>query len=287
MTSSGVIPRNSKLPKAALEIAHTGASRFHTTRWTHHCLPYWVLDEINQGRQKQRIGKGKVFTRLSGLAAFYAPGCEYHEWQSDGGSLRESFMVFSAWGDLEMTLRRLVGRRGWCHILDPEHLIGDRLQHLGDLVFRRRPGFGLLAHAAMLELLGMLVVAPRVGPTRFEVRAETWGRKRDLVQSVEGYVRDHVAEPLSVVDLAVHLKMSLPTFSRTYPRVAGETPGCTVRRLKVEAAKRLLLGERLGIKECALRLGFSSEFHFSRLFKRLEGLPPSEYVDSLSRGRSA
>ena len=285
MALSRVIPRNHKLPKAAFEVAHTGVTRFHKTGWAHPCSPYWVLDEINQGQQKQRVGKGKVFTRLSGMAAFYAPKCGYHEWQSAGESIHESFMVFSAWGDLEATLRRLVGKRGWCHILDTEHLIGKRLQHLGDLVFRRRPGFELLAHAAMLELLGMLIVAPRVGPTTREVRSETRGKKRDLVEAVECFVRDHVAEPLSVVDLAAHMKMSLPTFARTYPRVAGETPSRTVRRLKIETAKRLLLEEGLSIKECALRLGFSSEFHFSRLFKHLEGLPPSDYVAFLSRGR--
>ncbi len=287
MASSRDIPRNRMIPKAALESAHTGTRRFHVARWNHCCSPHWVLDELSQGQQNQRIGKGKAFARLSGLAALYAPGCDYHEWQPAGASFHESFMIFSAWGDLEAALRQVVGRRGWCHIRDPERLIGDRLQHLGDLVFRRRPGFERLAHAAMLELVGMLVVAPRVGATLREVRGETRGGKRYLVQTVEHYVQNHVTEPVRVADLAAHVKMSLPTFARTYPHVAGEPPYRTVRRLKVEAAKRLLLGEGLSVKECALRLGFSSEFHFSRLFKQIEGLPPRDYVKSLSRETAA
>jgi len=35
------------------------------------------------------------------------------------------------------------------------------------------------------------------------------------------------------------------------------------------------------VKECADRLGFSSEFHFSRLFKRVEGMPPTRYPQTL------
>jgi AraC-like DNA-binding protein len=71
--------------------------------------------------------------------------------------------------------------------------------------------------------------------------------------------------------------MSTSAFAHAYPRLAGESPYCTVRRLKLEAAKRFLLQDGLSVKECAERLGFSSEFHFSRLFKRLEGLSPTRY----------
>lgn len=133
---------------------------------------------------------------------------------------------------------------------------------------------------------GLLLVTSRVSPTKREIRAETQGRKRNLVQAVERFVRDRITEPLRVEDLASHLKMSLPTFARTYPLLARETPGATIRRLKIEAAKRLLLANELSVKECAQQLGFSSEFHFSRLFKRLEGLPPNGYVKSLLRRTS-
>ncbi|MFZ4599329.1 MAG: helix-turn-helix transcriptional regulator [Terrimicrobiaceae bacterium] len=83
------------------------------------------------------------------------------------------------------------------------------------------------------------------------------------------------------------MKMSLPTFARSYPRIAGETPSRTIRRMKLQVAKSLLLAEGTSVKECAERLGFSSEFHFSRLFKKLEGIPPSKYAEYLSRRQGA
>jgi len=285
MARNAGISRIDKLPKAVLELAHTGVTHFRTSRWVHPHSSYWVVDQINQGRQQQRIGKGKVFSRLSGIVALYAPTCRYHEFQKAGDSIHESFMVFSAWEHLEASLHRLVGVRGWCHFLDPDDQIRVRLQRLGDLVFRRSPSFELLGHAVMLEVLGMLLAAPRVGPTTCEVGSRKPADRRDLVHQVESFVREHIVEPLGVEDLAFHLKMSLPTFARLYPRVAGETPSRSIRRIKLQVAKGLLLAEGISVKECAIRLGFSSEFHFSRLFKRHEGIPPSHYAEVLSRRR--
>lgn len=277
------MPPESMIPRVALKVAHTGSRCFQVARWNHCRGPHWVIDYLHQGQQRQRIRKGNAFIRPSGLAALYAPGCDYHEWEPAGESIHESFMIFLAWGDVTTMLRRAVGRRGWCHIRDPDRLIGDSLQHLGGLMFSRRPCYEFLAHATMLQLLGRLFMASKVGPSLREVRGKMTGEKGGLAQTIESYVAKHIAETVRLADLATHAKMSLPTFARTYPRVAGESPYRTVRRLKVEAAKRLLLGEGLSVKECALRLGFSSEFHFSRLFKQLEGIPPSGYAESLSR----
>lgn len=285
MVITDCVSRTDQLPKAVLKLAHAGTTHFKTSGWVHPHSTYWVVDQINQGQQQQRIGNNKPFTRLSGIVALYAPTCRYHELQCAGDSIHESFMVFSAWEDLEAKLSRLVGTRGWCHFLDPDNQVSTRLKRLADLVSHRNPSFELLGHAAMLELLGMLLAAPRVNPTTREVCPDKTTVKRDIVQQVECFVRDHITEPLSVEDLASHLKMSLPTFARTYPRVAGETPSRTIRRIKLQAAKSLLLAEGTSVKECALRLGFSSEFHFSRLFKNLEGISPSKYAEVLSRRR--
>jgi AraC-like DNA-binding protein len=276
-----------KLPEACLMLAHTGVTHFKKSGWVHPRSSYWVVDLLNQGQQQQRIGKGRIFVRFSGVVALYAPSCCYHEFQCAGESIHESFMIFSAWGQLESDLRRLVGARGWCHFLDTDSEIGRRLHRLGDLLSRRALSFEILGHAVMLEVLGTLLAARRISPTTREVGVEKCSGKRDLVRLVESFVRDHVTESLAVEDLASHVKMSLPAFARTYPRLAGETPSRTIRRIRLQAAKGLLLAEGVSVKECAMRLGFSSEFHFSRMFKKFEGIPPSRYVEILSRRRES
>jgi AraC-type DNA-binding domain-containing proteins len=47
--------------------------------------------------------------------------------------------------------------------------------------------------------------------------------------------------------------------------------------LKIDKAKELLIEGNKKVKEVAYELGYTNEFYFSRIFKRIEGLSPSEF----------
>lgn len=49
---------------------------------------------------------------------------------------------------------------------------------------------------------------------------------------------------------------------------------------KIEEAKRLLEQEHLLVYEAADALGYESAFYFSKVFKKIEGISPKEYVNS-------
>jgi AraC-like DNA-binding protein len=179
-------------------------------------------------------------------------------------------------------LRKLTGRANWCHVRDPDHVIADRLRRIGEWLFHRQPGFELLAQGAFVELLGRLVTAQPDGPQQKVLRLPVPASERkDLPGRVENFIRARLTDPLRVTDLAQHVGLSASALAHAYPALAGESPHRTIQRLKLEAAKRLLLREGLSVKEAAARLGFSSEFHFSRLFKQLEGIAPQEYRRAL------
>lgn len=266
--------------QARLVRAYTGVTRFHATGWRHLRWKFWVLDYLNHGQQPQRVGGGRKFTRLSGVAALYRPDARYHEWQQAGASLDESYLLFRLTGEMETAFRALTSRAGFCHFRDPDLLLGDRLRRIGELLFHRRPGFQWLAQGAFLELLGLLMTAQSVA-TR--LRVVTSARDgNDLPARVERYIRDHIAGPVRVADLARHMNLSVSVFAHAYPALAGESPYRTVARLKIEAAKRLMLQDGLSVKETAHRLGYSSEFQLSRAFKRLEGVAPTQYLRALT-----
>lgn len=50
-----------------------------------------------------------------------------------------------------------------------------------------------------------------------------------------------------------------------------------VNRLRIEKAKNLLYSTTLSIKEIGFQVGFSDEKYFMKVFKKLEGLSPSQY----------
>lgn len=284
MGIGGQLDARSSRIEAKLIRAYTGVTRFDFTGWLHLRQRAWVLDYLNHNQQRQRIGGGAEFLRLSGIAALYSPGRDFHEWREAGGSLNESFITFTAQEGIGRGLHGLLGREGWCHIQDPQGVLGDLLRKLGETLFLRTANFQLLAHGLFCEVLAGVLSSERLTPRpRRTGREGSAAKSGDLRTRIEQFIRARIAEPLRVADLARHLNMSASTFAHVYPGHAGEAPHQTVLRLKMEAAKRLLLEERLSVKETADRLGFSSEFQFSHAFKRMEGLAPRHYLAAMTR----
>ncbi len=91
------------------------------------------------------------------------------------------------------------------------------------------------------------------------------------------WINAHLADEISLVVMARQAGMSQRSFSRHYTAATGMTPGRAVERLRVEAARQLLLESRLPIKRVSQRCGFGSEETMRRSFLRLLLTSPQDY----------
>jgi AraC-like DNA-binding protein len=98
-----------------------------------------------------------------------------------------------------------------------------------------------------------------------------------LIERVRGYMRDNIAEPLRVDDLANAVNMSPAHFSRTYRAASGRTPMEELRMMRVEVARDLVMTTSAPLKAIAPRVGFADEYHLSRTFRRILGVPPGYF----------
>ena len=79
---------------------------------------------------------------------------------------------------------------------------------------------------------------------------------------------------------ADHLCMSSNYFGDVIKKTTGDTAGNHIRRFVIRLAKNsLAAGET--VTQVSDRLGFEYSQHFSRMFKKLEGITPSEYCREL------
>ena len=78
--------------------------------------------------------------------------------------------------------------------------------------------------------------------------------------------------------IAKTLGLSYETFRKKFKSRYGVSPHQYRQRYLMQRACTLLLNRRLSVKETAAMLGFCDEFHFSRLFKKVTGRPPSALV---------
>ena len=72
--------------------------------------------------------------------------------------------------------------------------------------------------------------------------------------------------------------------SRLFKRYTKETPYQMLTRLKVNYAADLILRENLSVKQVGAAVGYEDPFHFSRVFKRVNGLSPKRYASFIKRG---
>jgi AraC-like DNA-binding protein len=85
-----------------------------------------------------------------------------------------------------------------------------------------------------------------------------------------------------LAEIAASVNQSYETFRKIFREVTGTTPAHyrTIRR--IEAAKALLrFNPNITNREIAETLGFSDEFHFSRRFTHIAGIPPRTFRQGL------
>ena len=100
---------------------------------------------------------------------------------------------------------------------------------------------------------------------------------RRFFEPVMRYIREQVSAETLIEDLAGMLGCSGDLFSRRFHAVFGESPKKYLQKELFARAALLLVDPEINVKEVAGALGFSSEFYFSKFFKRLSGMSPSEY----------
>jgi AraC family transcriptional regulator len=106
---------------------------------------------------------------------------------------------------------------------------------------------------------------------------DTGALSRPRLRRVEEYVRAHLDDDLALEDLAQEVGLSKYHFSRRFKRRTGQSPYQFVIYERVRTARRLLRNTTRPLAQIAFDVGFSSQSHFTRTFKRHVGVPPGRY----------
>ncbi len=90
-------------------------------------------------------------------------------------------------------------------------------------------------------------------------------------------MRERLAEPLTIDDLASSAMFSRYHFSRLFRNFTGISPGRFLAALRIQEAKRLLVSTSLTVAAVSTSVGYASLGTFSSRFHRSVGLSPAAY----------
>ncbi len=122
---------------------------------------------------------------------------------------------------------------------------------LADLVFSARDGVGI----SVLDL--------------------KWDRE---YEGVLAFMRKNISRKLTLCEIAKGSSMSVSKLKLVFRKKHGGGPIACFIDLKINEAKNMIREGNMNFSEIAASLGFNSLHYFSRLFKSITGLSPTEYA---------
>ncbi len=103
-----------------------------------------------------------------------------------------------------------------------------------------------------------------------------------LVVSVKAFIQDNLEKPFRVSELCAELGYSKSYLSRIFQQQTGGTIANFAIREKIKKAKRLIRENAMNFAQISDRLSFDNPQYFSRVFKRITGMTPTEFRLSLN-----
>jgi AraC family transcriptional regulator len=103
---------------------------------------------------------------------------------------------------------------------------------------------------------------------------------RQLQRAID-YINAHLDQAISLTEIADAVGVSSHHFARAFKQSTGIAPHKYLTHCRIEHAKNLLASTDLPLAEIAYRLGFSSQGHFTTVFRQLSGVTPKSYKKAL------
>lgn len=102
-----------------------------------------------------------------------------------------------------------------------------------------------------------------------------------IIRKAQQYVQEHVAEKLTVPVVADGVGVSASYLTALFHKHLELSPGEYIRRVKLQQSKQLIREGQMNFTEISAGLQYSTVHHFSRQFKQMFGMTPTEYAKSV------
>lgn len=106
------------------------------------------------------------------------------------------------------------------------------------------------------------------------------GDTRRISRAVE-QLKENIDQPLNIENIARQLGMSVSGFHHHFKSVTAMSPLQFQKHIRLQEARRLMLGEALDVASASVRVGYEDPSYFSREYKKLFGAPPQRDIARL------
>lgn len=254
---------------------------------------FWEFCYVDKGEVEIHAGDS-TFTLPKGRIVFHKPG-EFHSLRANGRVAPNLVVAsFSAegpamqWfakkqlgvGDAQRALLARLVEEASAAFLSP--LNDPELKQL-ERSMSAPPGSEQMIKLCLEEMLIELYRAgqqPQAAPQKPTslIKERT---QQEFVDRVVDYLEANINKRLTLADICRDNLVGRSHLQKIFREKTGGGAMEYFGKLKIEAAKRMIREGRHNFTEIAAKLGYNSIHYFSRHFKKVTGMTPSEYASSV------
>jgi AraC-like DNA-binding protein len=228
-------------------------------------FPVYLLEYILRG-EGELVLNGRTEQVRGGSLFWYGPGIPCRLVNNPERPLVKVFVAFQhntgslaeAYGLKRHYLRpnrggEVVGK--WCQLVLEEALSGEAL-----------------AQATATDLLRIaLRKCGQSEAMEAYAREPAW----QVFRKAKAYIEDNYLEVWRLQQVSAAMGVDISYISRLFKRYYHTTPYTLLLQRKMDYALELLQSQELSVQRVAELVGFTDPFHFSRTFKKIQGINPS------------
>lgn len=134
-----------------------------------------------------------------------------------------------------------------------------------------------------LDSMTNSVIAELYGQLQSPVEADTeMTAQKQIHSDIIDYIENNIEKNIRISDIAVHFGYNEKYLSHLFAEITGTTLKKFILSRKIDAANFMLADSNKAILDIAKSLGFSDSHNFSRAYKKMTGLTPSEYRNAFA-----
>ena len=232
-------------------------------------FPYWGLEFVAQGRGRLQLA-GQAYELNAGTVFSYGPEIPLEILPDEHGTLVKYFVDFTG-EEAEGLLQRHGPAPGSVVQTSAPY---DVLALFDSLIREGLSGSPLSPQitSVILEYLVLKVADTAIPAGAADTPAFITYRR------CQRYLEEHWPELASLDQAARKCHVDPAYLCRLFTRFDHQSPYQFLLRLRMTRGAELLLTPGASVKQVAEELGFADAFHFSRIFKKLMGLPPTQFA---------
>lgn len=113
--------------------------------------------------------------------------------------------------------------------------------------------------------------------SRANTQADSEKREERVISSITRYMQEHLSEEISLSVLAEEFHLNPQYISQLFKNEIGVGFLAYLTNIRIEKAKKLLLSTSLSVTEISERTGYGDYRVFTKVFKKTEGITPSQF----------